>query len=395
MKRRTFLKTASSAGLLTIVTPTGFMQTLAQKPVSLLERSFLEPSAQAKPQTWWHWMNGNVTKEGITLDLEAMKKAGLGGFQNFDAGTGIPEGPVKYLSPEWLSLKKHAISEAERLGLEFTMHNCPGWSSSGGPWITPEISMQQMTWSEATVRGGQTVSIKLQQPFSVLNYYKDTVVLAYPALTGEAKSLTDLVTKVTSGSGVVDVAKVIGGDVAGLTIEPAAKGENAWLQFEFSQPFEARSITMYTASTGGGFGPATFAIEASTDGVNYTKVADIRGGGGGFGGSTDALATANFTAVTTKYFRQVSSLARHLSNINLSGVTRLDNWVQKANFTGTLEYIGHTTSLEKTSDPVPAIDPASVVDISGYMSKDGLLSWNAPAGTWTILKNRSYIFGNA
>lgn len=123
MKRRTFLKTTGSAGLLTIVTPTGFMQTLAQKPVSSLEKSFLEPPSQAKPQTWWHWMNGNVTKEGITLDLEAMKKAGLGGFQNFDAGTGIPEGPVKYLSPEWLSLKKHAISEAERLGLEFTMHN--------------------------------------------------------------------------------------------------------------------------------------------------------------------------------------------------------------------------------------------------------------------------------
>ena len=82
-------------------------------------------------------MNGNVTKEGITQDLEAMARIGVGGVLNFDAGTLIPQGPVVYLGPEWLDLKAHAAREADRLGLDFTMHNCPGWSSSGGPWITP------------------------------------------------------------------------------------------------------------------------------------------------------------------------------------------------------------------------------------------------------------------
>ena len=173
MKRRSFLKKTSATGLVALVTPYGILQ--AQSPNAAaaadpLADSFLNPPHAAKPQTWWHWMNGNVTKEGITLDLEAMQRIGVGGVQNFDAGTGIPKGPLVYLSPEWLEMKRHAIHETERLGLEFTMHNCPGWSSSGGPWITPEMAMQQLTWIETTVSGGQSVSVKLAQPPAKLNY---------------------------------------------------------------------------------------------------------------------------------------------------------------------------------------------------------------------------------
>src|SRR5919205_1667447 len=165
MKRRYFIKATGTAGLLTLITPTSIIQAMRRTVADSLEEGFKQPPSSAFPQTWWHWMNGNVTKEGITLDLEAMKEAGIGGFQNFDAGTLIPKGPVVYLSPEWIELKKHTIKEAERLGLEFTMHNCPGWSSSGGPWITPELGMQQLTWSEAAVQGGKAVNIKLPQPF--------------------------------------------------------------------------------------------------------------------------------------------------------------------------------------------------------------------------------------
>jgi hypothetical protein len=161
MKRRTFLKNTGTLSLAALITPMGIVQVKGGSATasSVLEDNFRTPPWSARPHTWWHWMNGNVTKEGITLDLEAMARVGLGGFQNFDAGTGIPKGPVEYLSPEWLELKKHAIREADRLGLEFTMHNCPGWSSSGGPWITPDLAMQEVTWSELVYRGEK----KLQQ----------------------------------------------------------------------------------------------------------------------------------------------------------------------------------------------------------------------------------------
>ena len=94
-------------------------------------RDFRTPPEGARPMTWWHWMNGNITKEGITADLEAMKRIGLGGAQIFNVAQGEPAGPVKFMSPEWRKLTEHAISEANRLGLKLAIHNCAGWSESG------------------------------------------------------------------------------------------------------------------------------------------------------------------------------------------------------------------------------------------------------------------------
>ncbi|HEY2976305.1 MAG TPA: glycosyl hydrolase [Pyrinomonadaceae bacterium] len=181
MKRRTFLKTSGAASLLTLITRTGFTHSRLPIAESGLEESFVKPPDSAKPYTWWHWMNGNVTKEGITLDLEAMKRVGLGGFQQFDVGKFTPIGPAVFGSPEYWELKKHAIKEAERLGLNFEMHNCPGWSSSGGPWISPELSMQVVTWSEAYVEGGKLVMFKLPRPKAKHDYYRDAFVLAFPS----------------------------------------------------------------------------------------------------------------------------------------------------------------------------------------------------------------------
>jgi len=188
MKRRDFLKTSGAIGAATLVTPWGIIQQQAiTQNANSLEIDFITPPQSAKPHTWWHWMNGNVTKDGITLDLEAMARVGIGGFQNFDAGTGIPKGPVVYLSPEWLDLKKHAIAEAQRLGLEFTMHNCPGWSSSGGPWVTPEMAMQEVTWSELKIEGGKKVDTILQHPLTRLDCYKEICVVAFPTIANDTR----------------------------------------------------------------------------------------------------------------------------------------------------------------------------------------------------------------
>ncbi len=190
MQRRTFLKNSSAAGILAFVTPSGILQFSSPATATdSLTDNFLNPPMSARAHTWWHWMNGNVTADGITRDLEAMQQIGLGGFQNFDAGTGIPKGPVVYLSPDWLNLKEHTIREAERLGLEFTMHNCPGWSSSGGPWITPDRAMQQVVWSEVTLTGGQAITSVLPKPASKLDYYRDIHILAFP--TVDAPLLAD------------------------------------------------------------------------------------------------------------------------------------------------------------------------------------------------------------
>ncbi len=155
-----------------------------------LESGFKSPPDSARPHTWWHWMNGNVTKEGITKDLEAMKRIGLGGFQAFSVTDKIPPGPVKYMSPEWLDMMGHAVHEADRLGLQMCMHNCAGWSSSGGPWITPELSMQELVFSETQATGGKDLEIQLSQPEAKLNFYRDIAVVAFPTLKGDADGKT-------------------------------------------------------------------------------------------------------------------------------------------------------------------------------------------------------------
>lgn len=185
MERRTFLKIISSAGIASLISPAFAADFSKKKTVasssSFLESSFINPPPSSGVYTWWHWMNGNITKDGITRDLEAMKANGIAGYQLFEAGSGIPIGPVESISDKWTELVLHTLKESERLGLEFAMHNCPGWSSSGGPWITLDKAMQKVTWSEILLTGGKQICMELPVPKHLFDYYIDTYCLAIPA----------------------------------------------------------------------------------------------------------------------------------------------------------------------------------------------------------------------
>jgi hypothetical protein len=146
----------------------------------ILEIGFKNPPNEAKARTWWHWISGNVSKSGIRKDLEAMRQVGIQEAQLFNVHLGFPEGPVKYLSEEWLDLFHFSATEAKRLGLELTFHNSAGWSSSGGPWITPEYAMQTTVFSEVTIQGGKWFKSPLPQPETKLDYYRDIALLAFP-----------------------------------------------------------------------------------------------------------------------------------------------------------------------------------------------------------------------
>lgn len=151
---------------------------------------WLEGSEMSKPCTWWHWLDCNVTKSGITADLEAMQRAGYHEAQIFNGAMGYPEGEAKYLSEYWLDCMKWAAQEAQRLGMTLCFHNSPGWSSSGGKWMTVENSMQRITWSETTLEStGKEVKVQLPEPKKVRNYYQDITVLAFPTPESDARIL--------------------------------------------------------------------------------------------------------------------------------------------------------------------------------------------------------------
>lgn len=161
-----------------------FSASLFASPSSNLETNFKTPPDSAKPHTWWHWMNGNISSEGITADLEAMAEIGIGGAQIFNVGdkgsVNIPDGPAPFMTPQWLDLVKHAAVEADRLGIELCLHNCAGWSSTGGPWITPEYSMQIIVYTDIKTVGPSQFNQTLPQPKANMDFYRDIAILAFP-----------------------------------------------------------------------------------------------------------------------------------------------------------------------------------------------------------------------
>lgn len=185
MDRRTFLATSITLSL--------HLPTLAA--ADPLQEGFTSPPPSARPHTWWHWMNGNITQEGITADLEAMAAVGIGGAQIFNVDQGVPAGKVPFMTPAWRQAVVHAAKEAKRLGVELCLHNCAGWSSSGGPWITPEHSMQILTWSETPVTGGKQISVTLKEPPKRAGFYKDIAVIALKELGNKTYRIPDIKTK--------------------------------------------------------------------------------------------------------------------------------------------------------------------------------------------------------
>ena len=385
MKRRTFMQSVA-AGAVTLV---GLKPRLdfGAEAAGSLEEAFRQPPPGAHCKTWWHWMNGNITAEGITLDLEAMKRVGIRGFQIFQVGTGIPKGPVDYSSSEHTRLLHHAAKEATRLGMEFDIMNCPGWSSSGGPWITPELSMKQFTWTETLVRGGQRVAVYLRQPLTKLGYYRDAFVLAFPALEGESQPWEDTLEHASTNAGAVDRGVLIYADPRiGVELRPTPD-KPAFLVLEFSQPFEARSLTAYVVPITGAPPPSheheqtPVWLEVSDDGVEFRKVCDLDWGDSG-DESVEYPFSASFPAARAKFYRVVSWHALRFTDFRMSGAARLPHWTKKANFTRNTGFGPDTLEVPGGS----ILDASKVVDITSHLDSEDRLTWDAPEGAWTVVR---------
>jgi hypothetical protein len=159
-----------------------------------LDTGFLNPPETAKPQTWWHWVDGNVSKDGITLDLEAMKRVGISKAHICNVGQGFPVGPASFMSEQWLDDFRFAATEAGRLGMKLGFNNTSGWSSSGGPWVKPEYAMQMVVTSEIHPQGGTRFIGILPLPPIKAGFYRDIAVLAFPTCSDNVQ-IRDLDTK--------------------------------------------------------------------------------------------------------------------------------------------------------------------------------------------------------
>jgi len=154
-------------------------------------KDFLNPPKVFHPETWFHFIGGNVAREGLTADLEAIRGAGIEGIQLFHGQFGGPwpgmTNQIQCLSPEWDGLVRFAADECKRLGLRFSMQNCPGWSYAGGPWIAASNAMRQLVWRTTFAEGGKGVqALALPEPAKTGgdSDYRDIAVIAYRAPEG-------------------------------------------------------------------------------------------------------------------------------------------------------------------------------------------------------------------
>lgn len=290
----------------------------AQSP---LQQGFQAPPDAAKPRVWWHWMNGNITK-----DLEWMKRVGIGGFQNFDASLFTPNVTPKklvFMTPEWKEAFKHTTDLTQKLGLEMAIAGSPGWSVTGGPWVPASDAMKKYVWSETRVTGGRAFSGKLSQPPSTAGkfqnvplpaesglggptghlptYYADALVIAY-RLPAAEKPLTAFNPKVTSSGGQFSLAELTDGDLARTTLLPPMEvGQDMWIQYGFDRPLTIRAFTIVGAPAAGELAefrgmPDNRMLKVSDDGINFWDVVLIRG-------STIPQSTMGILPTTAKYFR--------------------------------------------------------------------------------------------
>ncbi|MEC3909238.1 glycosyl hydrolase [Sphingobium sp. CR2-8] len=373
MTRAFLARLASSVAMAAVgVLPVAAQQAAQPDANSPDADSFRNPPADARPQTLYFWMNGNVTQRGIDADLDAIAKAGLGGVLVFDGSDDVPKGPVDYLSPQWLGLMTHMMGKADSLGLQVGMHNAPGWSSSGGPWIAPEQAMQQIVWTETTVVGGRRVRATLPQPYTKLDTYRDAAVIAFPASDGDESHYRAAIASMRAG-GAVDVARLTDRDLhSSVEIAPDAP-----LVVTMKAPFTAQALTLYAQKDAPGFSAT---LERSDDGRSWSPVGKVsvaveRG--------IEAPGSINFPAVTARYFRITPSAKVKLAEALLYATPRIADWDVKGEHGFRM---GAVTKGPGDAPAPDAIDPATVIDLSAQVDAQGRIDWVAPPGRWTILR---------
>ena len=397
---------------------------LREKTISDLKEEFQSPPNEARPRVWWHWMNGNVTKEGIQKDLDWMEQTGIGGFQNFDANLFTPVEVKKklvFMESDWKEAFSLATNLAVEKNLEMTIAGSPGWSVTGGPWVQPENGMKKYVWSSTIVEGGKKFNEKLKSPphttgpfqnvpynegiemsdneNKLPNYYNDAFVFAFP-LNDKEHNLKTLNPKVTSSGGQFNLSLLTDGDLhTAEELPPGEVGEEVWIQYSFDTPvtFSSYSIVGANHNSLEQFrgSPENRTLYVSDDGVSFEKVTSIHG-------TLVPQTSGSFQETTARFWRfayetlpptasGISSLfgapppsepeGVDVAEFMLYASNRIDRFEDQAGFSAWIEdtntFKGNFTN---------AISIEKVKDLTSNMKPDGTLKWEVPEGKWNIIR---------
>ncbi len=340
---------------------------------------FADPPAECRPETWFHFIGGNVAKEGITADLEAIAGAGISGVQLFHGQFGGPwpgvSPQITCLSAPWDGMVAFTAAECRRLGLRFTMQNCPGWATSGGPWIKPADAMRQLEWMRVDVKGGRKVEVKLpRRKWGAQERdrdYRDVAVLAFPAPAGDWDR--PLAPDAVESSVKTGLEKW----KSGRAQASLPGGREAVFEFVFARPVAVRTLELPSVNSMG-------------HGWCYDPQTDIRFEAGGKVLVDAAVPSANWQddrpvtyacdeTVATRF--KLTVKPRHGIKFGLPRLfesARNDDWEAQAGWT--MRRL--MRNPPRRQSPAAWVRSREVRNLTGLMDKDGTLRWDAPEGEW-------------
>lgn len=324
-----------------------------------------------------HSMSGNMSKEGMTKDLEAIADVGIGGVLMFNVTHAIPNGKVRFNSPEHIEILKHAAAECERLNLSFGIHNCDGWTSSGGPWVTPENSMKQVVFNETVSQGGGKITMQLPIPAARKGFYKDIAVIAYPSLESEIAD-ANAKPKVTASDPDFDIQLATDGksDIK-TSITPINK-KPAWVQFDFGKPFTVRSIYMAYEKTIGDNGAVL--LLTSNDGIHFTEATELKNQRLG---KKEHSFDDCFEGFTARYFRLQTTVKMDVREIKLSNTEHFVNSLARVSM---FKIEDNRLAPLETPDKKSVVQKSDIIDLTKDFNPDGSLNTTLPKGNWTIMR---------
>lgn len=352
-----------------------------------LDKVFKNPPVRTEPYMYWYWLNNNVTAKGITADIEAMKKAGIGEvYIGHIVSEGIPEGNVAILSPEWWELVSFAIKEGDRIGVRISLFNGPGWSQSGGPWMKPEESMRYLVSMDTRVSGGSVVDEVLAKHAKAI---QDVGVIAYPVPHLEGVAVRP--SRVTSTSAVGGLSELLCGSQKGkngcsIPVKPFS------VDLFFDKPTSLQTLVMDWGSSKVKFSGQ---LDVVTNG-QAKKLRDLKVFRTNLMQAMGPLVSAPFTFS----FEPTEVTQLRISFTEISGSPVLEDLV----FSSAAEVdFGVEKQLGRMyPEPVPppdgflwprmpevlegtAVDVKRIVTLTTKTDKDGRLKWQAPEGNdWII-----------
>lgn len=361
-----------------------------------LAEAFAMPQDSLKPWVYYYWISDNVSREGITKDLEAMARVGIG--TALIGNIGLPDvapGKVPILSEDWWQMTEHAIREGKRVGVDIGLFNCPGWSQSGGPWVAPNEAMRYLVYSETTVKGGQRIEQKLPAPKDT---FQDVKVIAFPLPKNDKASIADMNPTIRVSADTSFVSALVDGNLQTSCFLP--QQDTVTIDIAVSNVFTARSLVLHAAEKpfsarvtllaeqNGTMQPVTsFLFDRTNPNVNVGPVP--------FSPVAIALpdvASTKFRLVLTNIKeRNGKKTAAAFADISLRCAPVLERYAEKKldkMFQTPLPLWGEFQWATQPEAGTSAmnVEPAQVLDISKNLSADGTLNWMAPAGTWVVMR---------